>query len=134
NPPSTLEPRGSLNPLDRVADAVRKAAGRRLGYEARKVRAQGTEVVLIQPVADDLALMGRNLMRRKGRHDVIEVARRTVGEQLRDSGRAELVTALPQGEPHKVAKPDGEPGSWPPIGPAARAASVHVSAALHRDH
>src|SRR5205814_8901868 len=84
NPTSTLVPSTARNPFDRVADAVRKTAGRRLGYEARKVRAQGTEVVLIQPVADDLALMGRNLMRRKGRHDVIEMARRTVAEQIHE--------------------------------------------------
>jgi hypothetical protein len=105
-----------------VADAVRTAAGRRLGYEARKVRTNGTQVVLIQPVADDLALMGRNLMRRKGRHDVIETARRTVAEQLRASAVAQLVEALPAGEPHKIARPTGDPESWPPMGPAARAA------------
>jgi NTE family protein len=122
NPTSTLEASAARNPLDRVADAVRKGAGRRLGYEARKVRAKGTEVVLIQPVADDLALMGRNLMRRKGRHDVIEMARRTVAEQLRAPAVRELVAALPQGEPHKISRPDGDPASWPPIGPQARAA------------
>jgi NTE family protein len=121
NPTSTLEPSSTRNPLDRVSDAVRKAAGRRLGYEARKVRTKGTEVVLIQPVAEDLALMGRNLMRRKGRHDVIETARRTVAIQLRDTA-AEVLESLPAGEPHKVARPSGEPASWPPIGPAARAA------------
>jgi hypothetical protein len=101
---------------------VRTAAGRRLGYEARKVRAKGTEVVLIQPVADDLALMGRNLMRRKGRHDVIEMARRTVAEQLRDPAVADLLAGLPQGEPTKISRPGGDPATWPPIGPAARAA------------
>jgi NTE family protein len=122
NPTSTRHRDASLNPLDRVAQAVRTAAGRRLGYEARKVRAKGTEVVLIQPVADDLALMGRNLMRRKGRHDVIEMARRTVAEQLRDPAVAELLAGLPQGEPHKVSRPAGDPATWPPIGPAARAA------------
>jgi NTE family protein len=122
NPTSTLEQVASLNPLDRVADAVRKAAGRRLGSEARKLRATGADVVLIQPVADDLALMGRNLMRRKGRHDVIEMARRTVAEQLRAPGVAELLADLPAGEPHKVARPAGDPSTWPAIGPAARAA------------
>ncbi|HEX4720491.1 MAG TPA: patatin-like phospholipase family protein [Thermoleophilaceae bacterium] len=122
NPTSTLEPSAARNPLDRIADAVRKGAGRRLGYEARKVRAQGTQVVLIQPVAGDLALMGRNLMRRKGRHDVIETARRTVAEQLRDPAVAELLGALPAGDPHKIARPTGDPQSWPPMGPAARAA------------
>jgi NTE family protein len=122
NPTSTLHRDGSLNPLDRVAAAVRDGAGRRLGSEARKVRAAGTEVVLIQPVADDLALMGRNLMRRKSRHDVIERARRTVAEQLREPYAAELLAGLPAGEPHKLARPDGDPSTWPPIGPAARAA------------
>ena len=122
NPTSTLAEMRSLNPADRVANAVRKSAGRRLGYEAKKVRAKGTTVVLIQPLEDDLALMGRNLMRRKGRHDVIETARRTVAEQLRDAGTAELLTDLPAGEPHKVARPDGDPSTWPAIGPAARAA------------
>jgi NTE family protein len=122
NPTSTLEPNSSRNPLDRVAEAVRKAAGRRLGYEARKVRANGTEVVLVQPVAADLALMGRNLMRRKGRHDVIEMARRTVREQLHEPAVAELLSALPAGEPYKIARPEGDPSTWPPIGPAAKAA------------
>ena len=122
NPTSTLEPLGSRNPLDRVADAVRKGAGRRLGYEARKVRGKGAEVVLVQPLADDLVLMGRNLMRRKGRHDVIEMARKTVARQLREPAVAELLGALPRGEPHKVARPEGDPSTWPAIGPAARAA------------
>jgi NTE family protein len=122
NPTSTRHRDASLNPLDRVAQAVRTAAGRRLGYEARKVRGKGSEVVLIQPVADDLALMGRNLMRRKGRHDVIEMARRTVAEQLRDPAVADLLAGLPQGAPHKVSRPPGDPATWPPIGPAARAA------------
>ena len=122
NPTSTLERSSPVNPLDRVAEAVRRGAGRRLGYEAKKVRATGTEVVLIQPQADDLALMGRNLMRRKGRHDVIVTARRTVAEQLRAAGVAELVRDLPPGEPHKIARPDGDPSTWPAIGPSARAA------------
>jgi NTE family protein len=122
NPTSTLERLNSFHPLDRVADAVRRAAGRRLGYEARKVRAKGTEVILIQPVADDLALMGRNLMRRKERHAVIETARRTVAEQLSAPAVAEFLGRLPAGEPHKVARPPGDPSTWPAIGPSARAA------------
>ena len=122
NPTSTWVRTRSLHPGDRVAEAVRKGAGRRLGYEAKKLRANGTKVVLIQPVEDDLALMGRNLMRRKGRHDVIVTARRTVAEQLRAPEVAELIEGLPQGEPHKIARPEGDPASWPPIGPAAKAA------------
>jgi NTE family protein len=122
NPTSTLEPAGARNPLDRVVDGVRRQAGRRLGYEARKVRAKGTEVVLVQPVAEDLQLMGRNLMNGKRRHDVIELARRTVAEQLRAPGVEGLLSELPAGEAHKVARPPGDPSTWPAIGPTARAA------------
>jgi hypothetical protein len=61
-------------------------------------------------------------MRRKGRHDVIEMARRTVAEQLRAPGVAEMLADLPAGAPHKVARPTGDPSPWPVIGPAARAA------------
>src|SRR5205085_6967387 len=57
NPTSTLAERPrTTNPLGRVAEAVRAGSGRRLGSEAKKVRASGTEVVLIQPIADDLVL------------------------------------------------------------------------------
>src|SRR3954452_11187334 len=35
NPTSTLEPSSARNPLDKIAETVRTAAGRRLGYEAR---------------------------------------------------------------------------------------------------
>ena len=44
---------------------MRDASGRRLGSEAKKLRAQGTEVVLIQPTDEDLDAMGPNLMSRK---------------------------------------------------------------------
>ena len=122
NPTSSLVASRSLNPFDRVADSVRRAATRRLDYETRKVRSLGARVVLIQPVADDLALMGRNLMRRKERHRTIELARQTVAEQLRDPAVAHILAELPEGEQHKIARPDGDPASWPPMGPAARAA------------
>jgi hypothetical protein len=66
--------------------------------------------------------MGRNLMAGKRRHEVIELARRTLAEQLNDPAIAHLLAGLPQGEPHKVGRPPGDPATWPPIGPAARAA------------
>ena len=48
------------------------------------MRRFGTEVVLIEPTAEDHAVMGRNLMSAERRQDVIETAERTVAEQLRD--------------------------------------------------
>src|SRR5215210_4841771 len=112
NPLSSRSIVRSLNPLARVGQITRSASGRRLGYEARKVRAYGTKVALIQPTAEDLEVMGGNLMSSKRRHDVIETAARTVAEQLRSPELAELVDRLPQGDPDKVRRPAGPPSSW----------------------
>ena len=78
--------------------AQRSASGRRLGHEAKRLRAEGTEVVLVQPMAEDLAVMGRNLMSGRRRNEVIETAERTVAEQLREpaDGR-ELLREPPEG-------------------------------------
>src|SRR5215210_2876789 len=120
NPLSSRFSTGSLNPVARVTQMTRTASGRRLGHEARKVRAYGTEVALIQPTAEDLAVMGGNMMSRKRRHEVVETALRTVAEQLRAPELRELVAGLPKGEPHKIRQPAGPPSSWPEIVSSAR--------------
>src|ERR687888_615065 len=75
NPTSTLHPLRAINPRDAVNLVFQRASGRRLGSEAKKLRAAGTEVVLIQPLQEDLEAMGPNLMRTGNRNEVIEVAR-----------------------------------------------------------
>jgi NTE family protein len=123
NPLSSRHVGGSGNPLDWPGEASRRANGRRLGREARKVRRFGTDVALIQPLRQDLELMGRNLMSGARRHDVVELAERTVTAQLRSAPLRELLDDLPRGEPHKIERPAGPPSSWPEIGPAARRAA-----------
>jgi NTE family protein len=118
NPTSSLERAASSSPLARVVAASRAASGRRLGNEARKVRATGTRVVLIQPTARDHEVMGNNLMRTRRRNEVIERAVETVREQLRRPEVAAAIAGLQPGEPHKVRKPPGPPSSWPAITPA----------------
>jgi NTE family protein len=119
NPTSSLELSAAHGPLARVSAATRAASGRRLGSEARKVRATGTSVVLIQPTARDHELMGNNLMNTTRRHAVVERAIETVGEQLRAAAVARALEGLPRGEAHKLRKPSGPPSSWPPIVPSA---------------
>ena len=85
------------------------------------MRAYGTEVALIQPVAEDQVAMGRNLMSAARRQQVIDTAERTVAAQLREPGMRALLRGLPKGEPHKLRRPRGPAESWPPIG-ARRAA------------
>jgi NTE family protein len=114
NPTSSLHPTLAWNPAERIAAATRTLSGKRLGSEAKKLRAKGTGVVLIQPTTEDLDLMGPNLMSRRNRNPVIETAIRTVSEQLREPGNRELLQDLPPGNPYKVRRPDGPPSTWPP--------------------
>jgi NTE family protein len=116
NPTSTLHPLKAWNPAERAAAAVRRASGRRLGSEAKKLRAAGTEVVLIQPTGKDLEVMGSNLMSRGRRHPMIETAIETVREQLREPGVRELLPGLPPaGRPESIRRPKGPPSTWPPL-------------------
>ena len=120
NPLSSRSGTSGFPPLDRLNAFGRTNNGRRLGHEARKVREYGTEVALIQPTAEDHAVMGRNLMSGARRNDVIETAERTVAEQLRSPQLRDLLADLPEGEPHKLRRPDGPPAEWPELVPSLR--------------
>ncbi len=113
NPTSSRDGAGAL-----PGRVLRAAAGRRLGHEAKRVRAGGAQVVLLQPLAEDLAVMGENLMAGGRRHAVIERARQTMSWQLRDL-HGEL-DALPAGAAPFTGRPAGPPESWPPFEESAR--------------
>jgi NTE family protein len=108
---------GAIDPR-RLPEALGRRAGRRLAHELRKVEGFGTEVVLIEPTDDDHAVMGHNLMNPARRDEVIETAERTVAEQLRRPEVRRLLERLPAGEPHKIARPEGHPSTWPSLEPA----------------
>jgi len=115
NPTSTLHPIRALNPREWPNLVMRRTSGRRLGSEAKRVQAAGTEVVLIQPTGEDLAVMGPNLMSTRRRNEVIAVATRTVAEQLRAPEVQELLADLPKGAPEKIHRPDERPSRWPKL-------------------
>jgi NTE family protein len=119
NPTSSLSGGGGTHPLDRVVQLNRTASGRRLGHEAKRLEAEGTEVVLIQPNDEDLAVLGRNLMSGKRRNEVIDTAQRTVAETLREPEIRDALDGLPPGDPHKIFRPDGPVEDWPEIVPIA---------------
>lgn len=91
NPMSTRARTEARTPAERVAANVRASAGRRLGSEARKLRDQGTEVLIIQPGGADLAVMGVNLMARDRRGAVIETALASTVRALRRIGDSETM-------------------------------------------
>ena len=83
NPMSSLARITPRSAGERFAARMREQTGRRLGHEAKKLRERGTEVLILQPTADDLAVMGTNFMARDRREQVIERAVRTTARQLR---------------------------------------------------
>jgi NTE family protein len=113
NPMSSLHAGAPRTVGERLAFAIRQNAGRRLGSEAKRLRAAGSEVVLIQPTAHDLDAMGTNLMSRTRRNVVIDTAVETVTDQLRQSPLRDRLAELPGGLPQLVRRPPGSARSWP---------------------
>jgi NTE family protein len=116
NPTSSLHPTRAWNPLEWGTRLIRNGTGRRLGYEAKTMRERGTDVVLIQPLADDLGAMGSNLMSRRNQHRTLKVAIETVKRQLNEPQNAELLAKLPKASrPEKIHRPAGPPSEWPSL-------------------
>lgn len=114
NPTSSLHPTRAYNPLEWTQRAVRGASGRRLGNETRRLRAEGADVVLIQPTKEDLDSMGPNLMSSRHRHATLEMARKTTAKQISDPAIAAILSSLPKApQEEKVRRPAGPPESWP---------------------
>lgn len=105
---------------DRLALGARTAIGRRLGSEARGLRDAGTEVMLIQPTAADLAVMGPNPMNGRRRRAVMSTARRTMAERLHDGEVGDRLRALHTGESVLVRRPTDPPSTWPDFYEAAK--------------
>jgi NTE family protein len=109
--------------LDMIPAITRRASRGRLEREERKVRRFGTEVVVIEPTAEDHGAMGRNWMSSERRQDVIDTAEETVAKQLRDPRVRKLLKGLPAGEPHRISRPAGPPSTWPEFGGVNRRAA-----------
>jgi hypothetical protein len=77
------------------------------------VRGAGTHVILVQPTAEDLAVMGPNPMSRRRRHEVLEAALRTTTAALRAAGVREPLRDLPVGPEYVRRRPPGPPSAWP---------------------
>lgn len=83
NPMSSAARVRALTPGQHLGAAMRGWAGRRLEHEVRKLEAHGTQVIVLTPAAEDLAIMGTNLMSRRRRAEVTEQAQRSMARELR---------------------------------------------------
>lgn len=115
NPTSSLHPIRAVNPTAAFGLIFNRASGRRLGSEAKRLRAEGASVVLVQPTHRDLEAMGVNLMRSGNRNEVIAIARETVAEQLAEPDVAAQLAALPPGDPDMIRRPNRPTWEWPGI-------------------
>jgi NTE family protein len=65
-----------------VFGALRRAAHWRLEREVRELRAQGKQVVILEPCQEDLRCMGLNVMERRHSRAVVDTARATTGARI----------------------------------------------------
>jgi NTE family protein len=104
------------DPFDRFTDATRLLAARQVDAEVEALRAEGTEVLLLEPTAEDLAAIGANVMNDRRRGRVTRTATRTTLEQLE---RPEVQALLPLIERPAPTRPAQAPvGAKPSLRPA----------------
>jgi NTE family protein len=106
NPMSSLAQVSGGSPGDRVGALFRAMAGRRLGHEARKLRDTGTKVLMLQPGADDVKVMGFNMMSGSRRVAVTETAVKSTALALRRL-RVRDDSVLPRRTRRTTAAPRG---------------------------
>jgi NTE family protein len=94
NPMSSLAPGLPTTILERIERRVRASSGRRLGREAKRLRARGVKLLLIQPEAEDLDAMGINLMDPTRRSEVLDTAVGTVAKRLGEDDAADVLADL----------------------------------------
>jgi NTE family protein len=82
NPMSSIAQISGGSPGDRMGALLRGLAGRRLGHEARKLRESGTKVLVLQPGAEDVKVMGFNMMSGRRRVQVTETAMKSTALAL----------------------------------------------------
>ncbi len=88
NPTSSPSPTVPAAPAGWVGNGFRAAAAWQVRRESARVRRSGTEVLLLEPTAEDIEQMGVDLMSPLGRGYTALLARRTTADQLRASGTA----------------------------------------------
>ena len=106
NPMSHRQPARSWSPRERLSKGFARLAAWQLRQEAERVRRYGTPVVLLEPTADDLDLMGSNWMDAKKSLEVAQLASETTALQLRSllkGGRLPATAVQVVGELAKAA-------------------------------
>jgi NTE family protein len=73
----------------------------------------GKQVILLEPSAADLDMMGFNYMSRKHLDRVTDAAVKSTTAVLRGTEQGRALSMLPAGRPDRLRRPHGGPASWP---------------------
>ena len=82
-PMASLEPDRPRTAVGKLERRLRSVITRRIVADTARLRSAGKRVCLLTPAADDLAVMGVNMMDPARRTEVLELARASVAGQLR---------------------------------------------------
>jgi NTE family protein len=113
NPMSSRHGGGLFEPTGRIAAFIRGDNRRLIDREAVTLKRAGKRVMLIEPGADDLKVMGFNYMSRKHLDRVADTAVRTTTTSLQRTELGRALSALPAGSPVRLRRPREGPSSWP---------------------
>jgi NTE family protein len=113
NPMSSLHRGGLFSPTGPIASAFRGDNRRLLEREAAMLRRTGKRVFVVQPNAEDIAVMGFNYMSRQRLDRVAETAFRTTSEALDGTKLGGLLRSLPRGAAFRLRRPSSDPSTWP---------------------
>jgi NTE family protein len=113
NPVSSRFRGGLLEPTGRIAAFLRGDNRRLIDREALLLERAGKQVIVLEPNADDLHVMGFNYMSRKHLDRVMETAVKSTKAALRGTEPGRVLSMLPAGRPDRLRRPGGSPANWP---------------------
>lgn len=113
NPMSSRYRGGFFEPTGPIASVVRGDNRRLVDREKLALERLGKRVLLIEPCADDLKVMGFNYMSRRKLDRVVATAVRTMTGSLRGTELGRVLSALPKGAPDRLRRPRQSPSRWP---------------------
>jgi NTE family protein len=132
SPLSTRERFAGWDPLNRFTDATRQVFAKQLDAEIELLEKEGTRVLLLEPLAEDLIAIGHNVMDERRRGRVMETATRTILARLGNPELAPLLAAIDRG---RAARPGTSPAAAPAAGdrpetppPSARPSTLPAEA------
>jgi NTE family protein len=96
-----------------IANFVRGSNKSMVDRELGALQRAGKRVILVEPRAEDLKIMGLNYMSTRRLAQIVKTAVRTTSAALRGTELGRQLKDLPSGARDRLRRPSGRPSSWP---------------------